>query len=169
MNTLSSFVAFGADHAGYGLKDRLAATLSRPEPPAGFPVLGDSGPRLLARDFGTNGPESVDYPDFARLVCQAVISGEARFGVLVCGTGIGMSIAANRFPGIRCALIHDITGARLTRMHNDANVISFGERVIGIGVAESALKIFRATEFAGGRHAQRIDKLAALDAPPAKV
>ena len=167
MNTLSSFVAFGADHAGYGLKDRLAATLSRPEPPAGFPVLGDSGPRLLARDFGTNGPESVDYPDFARLVCQAVISGEARFGVLVCGTGIGMSIAANRFPGIRCALIHDITGARLTRMHNDANVIAFGARLIGEEVALDALRVFLATPYEGGRHDRRIAKLNASASAPA--
>ena len=157
MNTLSSFVAFGADHAGYGLKDRLAATLSRPEPPAGFPVLGDSGPRLMARDFGANGPDSVDYPDYAQLVCQAV----------VCGTGIGMSIAANRFPGIRCALIHDITGARLTRMHNDANVIAFGARLIGEEVALDALRVFLTTPYEGGRHDRRIAKLNASASAPA--
>ena len=164
MNTLSSFVAFGADHAGYGLKDRLAAALSRPAPAAGFPVLGDAGPRLIARDFGTNGAESVDYPDFAQLVCRAVIDGGARFGVLVCGTGIGMSIAANRFPGIRCALIHDVTGARLSRMHNDANVIAFGARLIGEEVALEALRVFLATQYEGGRHDRRIAKLSAAPA-----
>ena len=157
MNTLSSFVAFGADHAGYGLKNRLAEALSS---------MG-SGEGFVARDFGTNGPDSVDYPDYAQIVCQAVIAGEARFGVLVCGTGIGMSIAANRFAGIRCALIHDITGARLTRLHNDANVIALGARLIGEEVALDALRVFLTTSYEGGRHDRRLAKLNAATSVPA--
>jgi len=155
MNTfLSSFVAFGADHAGYELKNRLAEVMSS--------VSSDSGSGFVARDFGANGPESVDYPDYAQQVCRAVIEGDARFGVLVCGTGIGMSIAANRFPGIRCALIHDVTSARLTRLHNDANVIAFGARLIGEDVALDALREFLTTPFEGGRHSRRLAKLNTL-------
>ncbi len=147
MNPISSFVAFGADHAGYALKNRLAQ------------ALANAGLGFDARDFGTNAPDSVDYPDYALRVCQAVTSGAARFGVLVCGTGIGMSIAANRFPGIRCALIHDTTGARLTRAHNDANVIALGARLIGEEVALDALLAFLTTEYEGGRHDRRLAKL----------
>jgi len=149
MNTHPAFVAFGADHAGFGLKNRLAEALSS---------IG-SGSDFGTLDFGANGPGSVDYPDYAQRVCRAVTSGEARFGVLVCGTGIGMSIAANRFPGVRCALIHDITGARLTRLHNDANVIAFGARLIGEEVALDALRVFLTTSYEGGRHDRRLAKL----------
>jgi len=138
-------VALGADHAGLNLKRILADALRE----AGHEVL----------DLGTNGPESVDYPDFAHLVADAVVSGRARFGVLVCGSGIGMSIAANRHAGIRCALVHDATGARLARMHNDANVIALGARMTGVEPAIDALSTFLATEFEGGRHARRLDKL----------
>ena len=149
----------GADHAGFTMKNSLVEMLRS---------LGDT-----VEDLGTNGPASVDYPDFGSAVGRAVVAAQARgeraLGLVVCGSGIGISIAANKVAGVRCALIHDAFTAEACRAHNDANVISFGERVIGIGVAESALKIFRATEFAGGRHAQRIDKLAALDASPAKV
>jgi ribose 5-phosphate isomerase B len=138
-------VAIGADHAGFGLKAVLARTLEA----EGFTVL----------DFGTNGPDSVDYPDFAHLACAAVESGQARLGVLVCGTGIGMSIAANRHPGIRCALLHDTTGARLTRAHNDANVLALGARLIGEEVALDILRVFLATPYEGGRHDRRLSKL----------
>jgi ribose 5-phosphate isomerase B len=141
-------LALGADHAGLPLKTRLAEALAA----AGYKLL----------DFGTNGPESVDYPDFAQRVCRAVTNREARFGVLVCGTGIGMSIAANRFADIRCALIHDVTGARLTRAHNDANVIAFGGRLIGEEVALDALRTFLTTPYEGGRHARRVAKLNAI-------
>ncbi len=151
MNPLSSIVAFGADHAGFTLKDRLAAC-----------VAGLGFGRL---DLGTNQSDSVDYPDFAQRVCAAVNAGEARFGVLVCGTGIGMSIAANRFPGIRCALVQDATGAQLSRSHNDANVLALGARLIGEQVALDALSAFLTTVYEGGRHNRRLAKLDAV-APP---
>ncbi|HEV7267020.1 MAG TPA: ribose 5-phosphate isomerase B [Falsiroseomonas sp.] len=138
-------VALGSDHAGVALKATLAQALQA----AGHPTL----------DMGTQGPESVDYPDFANAVAAAVLDGRARFGVLVCGTGIGISMAANRHPGIRCALLHDTTGARLSREHNDANVMAVGARVIGPEVALDALRAFLATPFGGGRHERRIRKL----------
>jgi ribose 5-phosphate isomerase B len=138
-------VALGSDHAGVGLKATLREALEA----EGHPVL----------DMGTNGPESVDYPDFANAVAAAVLDGRARFGVLACGTGIGISIAANRHAGIRCALVHDVTGARLSREHNDANVLALGARVIGPEVALDALRAFVSTDFAGGRHERRVRKL----------
>jgi ribose 5-phosphate isomerase B len=138
-------IAIGADHAGVALKSVLAAALHE----LGHGVL----------DLGTNGPASVDYPDFAHAVCAAVLDGRAAMGVLICGTGIGMSIAANRHDGIRCALIHDVTGARLTRAHNDANVLALGARMIGEEVALDVLRSFLATPYEGGRHARRLAKL----------
>lgn len=138
-------IALGADHAGVSLK----ATLRRALEEAGHPVL----------DLGTDGEASVDYPDFGEAVARAVVEGRARFGVVVCGTGIGISIAANRNPAIRCALVHDVTGARLTREHNDANVIAFGARMIGPEVALDALRAFLSTPYAGGRHDRRVAKL----------
>ena len=138
-------VALGSDHAGVALKVDLHRMLEA----AGHPVL----------DLGTNGPESVDYPDFALAVCEAVAGGRARFGVLVCGTGIGISIAANRNPAIRCGLVHDVTGARLTRQHNDANVLALGARMIGAEVAADALRAFLSTPYEGGRHDRRVLKL----------
>jgi ribose 5-phosphate isomerase B len=148
MTDILPVLALGADHAGLPLKARLAEALAA----AGYILL----------DFGTDGPESVDYPDFAQRVCRAVVGGEAQFGVLICGTGIGMSIAANRFLDIRCALIHDVTGARLTRAHNDANVIAFGARLIGEEVALDALRVFLTTPYEGGRHDRRLAKLNAI-------
>ncbi|MGK7861481.1 ribose 5-phosphate isomerase B [Falsiroseomonas sp. E2-1-a4] len=145
MTPQSTPIALGSDHAGIGLKATLRAALEA----AGHPVL----------DLGTHGPESVDYPDFAHAVCGAVLEGKARFGVLVCGTGIGISIAANRHEGIRCALIHDATGARLTRQHNDANVLALGARMIGAEVALDALNVFLTTPYEGGRHDRRVLKL----------
>jgi ribose 5-phosphate isomerase B len=138
-------VAFGSDHAGVALKATLIEALQA----AGHPTL----------DMGTTGTESVDYPDFADAVAQAVMDGRARFGVLVCGTGIGISMAANRHAGIRCALVHDMTVARLSREHNDANVMAIGARVTGPEVALDALRAFLATPFAGGRHERRVRKL----------
>lgn len=138
-------IALGCDHAGVALKLALRQALEA----AGHPVL----------DFGTHGPESVDYPDFALATCAAVAEGKARFGVLVCGTGIGISMAANRNPAIRCALVHDVTGARLTRQHNDANVLALGARMIGAEVALDALRAFLETPYEGGRHDRRVRKL----------
>jgi len=145
MNPAETPVALGADHAGVALKAKLRKALAD----AGHPVL----------DLGTEGEASVDYPDFGRAVAAAVAEGRARFGVLVCGTGIGISIAANRNPAIRCALVHDTTGARLARQHNDANVVAFGARVTGPEVALDALRVFLATPYEGGRHDRRVAKL----------
>lgn len=143
--TRSLTVAIGADHGGLGLKTRLAA------------VLIEGGHQVL--DFGTDGPASVDYPDFAQAVCHSVIEKRADLGILVCGTGIGMSIAANRFPEIRCGLVHDVTTARLTRAHNDANVLALGARIVGEEVALDILGAFLSTPYEGGRHDRRIAKL----------
>ena len=138
-------VALGADHAGVALKAAIREALEA----AGHPVM----------DLGTHGTDSVDYPDFGAAVASAVAEGRAAFGVLVCGTGIGISIAANRNPAIRCALVHDVTGARLTRQHNDANVIALGARMTGVEVALDAVRTFLTTPFEGGRHGRRVQKL----------
>ncbi|MFD1627563.1 ribose 5-phosphate isomerase B [Azospirillum griseum] len=139
-------VALASDHAGYQLKNEIAASLTT----AGYAVL----------DFGTNGPESVDYPDYAAQVAAAVTDGRAERGVLVCGSGIGISIAANRHPGVRAALVHDVTTARLCREHNDANVIALGARVIGPEIAKDCVTTFLTTAFEGGeRHSRRIAKM----------
>ncbi len=143
--TRSLIIAVGADHGGVGLKNRLAS------------VLIEGGHQVL--DFGTDGPASVDYPDFAQAVCGAVSQAEADFGILVCGTGIGMSIAANRHNAIRCGLAHDVTTARLTRAHNNANVLALGARIIGEEVALDILGAFLSTPYEGGRHDRRIAKL----------
>ena len=138
-------IAIASDHAGFPLKSMLKEELAE----LGFAVL----------DLGTNGTESVDYPDFAYAMTSAVRDGRAGRGVLVCGSGIGIGIAANRDPEIRAAPIHDALGARLARRHNDANVICFGGRTIGFDVARDCLRVFLETEFEGGRHARRVDKL----------
>lgn len=138
-------IAVGADHAGLPLKAMLRAALEA----AGCKVM----------DLGTYAPDSVDYPDFAHAVCAAVTSGQARAGVLVCGTGIGMAMAANRHPNIRAAVLHDATEARLTRAHNDANIACFGARLVGPEVALDALRAFLATGYEGGRHDRRLAKL----------
>lgn len=140
-------IAFAADHAGYELKNQLKADLEA----QGYGVL----------DLGTNGPESVDYPDFGKAIAEAVAAGKASFGVAVCGTGIGISIAANRIKGCRAALCHDGLSAKLSREHNDANVLALGARLIGIETARDALKAFLSTPFGGGRHAGRVAKLGA--------
>lgn len=138
-------IAVASDHAGFDLKEILKRDLQE----AGHEVL----------DLGTNSTASVDYPDFGKAMGDAIASGKAERGVLVCGSGIGISIAANRNPSVRAVLAHDVTSARLSREHNDANVIAFGQRLIGIEVAREALKVFLDTEWAGGRHAGRVAKL----------
>ena len=138
-------VAVASDHGGFELKSVLAEELAR----LGYGVL----------DLGTDGPTSVDYPDYAFALAQALRDGRADLGVLACGTGIGVSIAANRYPWIRAALVHDAFGARLARQHNDANVIAFGGRTIGVETAKDCLRIFLETPFEGGRHARRVAKI----------
>jgi ribose 5-phosphate isomerase B len=138
-------IAIGADHGGEALKQQLVAVLRA----AGHTVT----------DMGTHGSASVDYPDFAHPVCAAVEAGEARFGVLVCGSGIGMCISANRHAGIRAAVLHHSTDARLTRAHNNANVACFGARLTGVELAEEALRVFLTTEYEGGRHDRRLGKI----------
>ncbi len=138
-------IAVASDHAGFDLKETLKRDLQE----AGYAVL----------DLGTNSTASVDYPDFGKAMGEAISLGKAEKGVLVCGSGIGISIAANRNPKVRAVLAHDATSARLAREHNDANVVAFGQRLTGIEVAREALKVFLATEFEGGRHAGRVAKL----------
>lgn len=138
-------VALAADHAGFELKNLLRDELKA----GGYEVL----------DLGTNSADSVDYPDFGRRLAETVASGKAARGVVVCGTGIGISIAANRIPGCRAALVHDTTSARLCREHNDANVLALGARLIGVETARDCLKTFLDTPFAGGRHERRVAKL----------
>lgn len=120
-------------------------------------ALEEGGHTVL--DLGTNSEDSVDYPDFGYALADALGNKEADLGVLVCGSGIGISIAANRHPEVRAALVHDALGAKMSRLHNDANVICFGGRMIGEEIAKDCLDIFLETEFEGGRHARRVDKL----------
>lgn len=141
-------VALAADHAGWELKDRLAQHLRG----SGYDVL----------DLGTNGPDSVDYPDFGEAVGTAVADGTADLGVAVCGSGIGIAMAAGKVAGIRAATVHDETSARLAREHNDANVICLGARLLEPGGAVAALDAYLAAAFEGGRHQRRVDKIDAL-------
>jgi len=141
-------IAIGADHGGFRLKGEIIKLLSE----EGFDF----------RDFGTYTEEAVDYPDIAREVAKSVQSGEFRRGILICGTGIGIGIAANKLPGIRAALCHDTFSARAAREHNDANILTMGERVIGPGLARDIVKVWLGAEFAGGRHVRRLKKIEAL-------
>lgn len=138
-------LAVGCDHGGYPLKDFVLKYLS------------EKGHECV--DFGCNSPESCDYPVYGERVGRAVANGECELGVLICGTGIGISLAANRVPGIRAAVCSEAYSARLTREHNNANIICFGARVIGEGVAASILDAFLSAEFVGGRHAERVAML----------
>jgi len=140
---MTETVAVAADHGGYELKTVLLPELRA----LGFDVL----------DLGTHSTDAVDYPNFANALAAALGDGRARRGMLICGTGIGMSVAANRYRHIRCALAHDATTARLARQHNDANVLALGGRVIGPEVARDCVKAFFTTAFeGGGRHARRV-------------
>jgi ribose 5-phosphate isomerase B len=138
-------IAIAADHAGYDLKALLVPELKS----LGFEVL----------DLGTDGRDSVDYPDFADALARAIETGRAKRGVIVCGTGLGIAIAANRHRAVRAGVCHDATTARLARQHNDANVLALGARILGTEVAKDCLRIFLATQFEGGRHARRVAKL----------
>ena len=138
-------IALSADHAGYELKDLLAAWLA------------DEGHEVI--DLGTNGPDSVDYPNFGARLGRAVASGDADRGIAVCGSGIGIAIAANRNPGCRCAQVNEPLSATLARTHNDANAIALGARLIGPEMAKACVTAFLATDFEGGRHQRRVDQL----------
>ena len=136
-------IALGSDHGGFALKREIADWLKE----AGHEVL----------DLGNEGTASVDYPDYADKVCRAVLSGDCARGILVCGTGIGMSMVANRHRGIRAALCHDAFTARMSREHNDANVLCLGGRVLGPALALDIVAVWLATAFEGGRHQRRIN------------
>ena len=143
MNISQVYIA--SDHAGYEAKIQVKS------------ILENMG--VLVIDLGTdNAKNSVDYPDFAALVANSIKSND-EFGVLICGSGIGISIAANRFSHIRCALGHNATIARLSREHNDANVLCFGARVVGAEIIKDMVEVFFTTEFSGGRHQKRVEKL----------
>ena len=138
-------VIIASDHAGLELRRELVSALQEL--------------RVEVDDVGPTTNASVDYPDFARTVCKAVAAGQYQYGVLVCGTGIGMSITANKYRGIRAALCTSEFEARMTRAHNDANVLCLGQRVVGAGLARSIVEAFVATPFEGGRHQKRLDKI----------
>jgi len=138
-------IAIASDHAGFELKSELKQQLAT----LGFEAL----------DLGTHSSSSVDYPDFADRLAIALKEGRAQKGVLICGTGIGIAMAANRHRHLRAAVVHDATTARLTRLHNDANVLCLGARITGTDVAKDCLKVFLTTDFEGGRHENRVAKL----------
>nr|HID13355.1 ribose 5-phosphate isomerase B [Anaerolineae bacterium] len=142
-------MAIGADHGGYRLKQQITEFLIA----QGHQV----------QDFGTHSLESVDYPDFAGPLARAVAAGEFERGILICGTGIGMSIAANKVRGIRAAVCTDCYMARMGRQDNDANILCLGGRVLGRGLALDIVQVFLSSEFLGGRHARRVDKISALE------
>ncbi len=142
-------IAIGCDHGGINLKEIIKD------------YLEEKGIKI--KDFGTYTTDSCDYPDYAKKVCDAVVSGECECGILVCGTGIGMSIAANKIKGIRAAHVTDTYSARKTREHNNANVICLGERITGCDLALDIVDAYLSAEFMGGRHQNRIDKLMAFE------
>ncbi|UOB20305.1 ribose 5-phosphate isomerase B [Macrococcus armenti] len=142
-------VAIACDHGGFQYKEKIVELLT--------------SQNIEYVDFGPKDESSVDYPDYAKPVAESVASGECDRGILICGTGIGMSIAANKVPGIRCALVHDVFTAQVTREHNNSNVLAMGQRVIGEGLMLLIVKTWLNAEFEGGRHQRRIDKVAALE------
>ena len=143
-------ITIGSDHGAVELKEEVKMVLHEFED-------------VRVTDVGTFGTESVDYPDIAEKVCTDVVSGKADRGIVLCGTGIGISIAANKIDGIRAALCGDVYSAIMSRKHNDANVLAMGGRVTGIGPAGEIVRAWVCTEFEGGRHARRVDKIMALE------
>ncbi|MBZ5527418.1 MAG: ribose 5-phosphate isomerase B [Acidobacteriia bacterium] len=148
-NTGKPRIAMGADHAGYPVKESIRKFLEE----NGYSV----------DDTGTWSEESVDYPDYALAVGERVAARKSEYGILVCGSGIGISIAANKVPGIRAALAHDVVTARLSREHNDANVLALGGRIVTAETAIEMVQAFLSTEYAGGRHQRRIDKITRIE------
>jgi len=147
-------IVVGSDHGGYELKQTV------------LEVLRQRG--IECADYGTDGPDSVDYPDFAAKVAGAVSAGEADRGVLICGTGIGMSISANKFPGVRAALVHDEFTAQMSKEHNNANILVMGGRVLSLDQGKKFVEIWLDTQFEGGRHQNRLDKISAIEQEVAK-
>lgn len=143
-------IAISSDHGGNNLRKEIMGLLEE----LGFEY----------EDFGPKDDSSVDYPDYAQPVSEGVAAGKFDKGILICGTGIGMSIAANKVKGIRCALVHDVFSAKATRCHNDSNIIAMGERVIGAGLAREIVAAWLQTDFEGGRHERRIEKITAIEA-----
>lgn len=142
-------VAISSDHGGNNLRKEIINLLTELD--------------IEYIDYGPDSDASVDYPDYAVPVANAVVEGKVDRGILICGTGIGMSISANKIKGIRCALVHDVFSAKATREHNDTNIIAMGERVIGPGLAREIVSTWLTTEFEGGRHERRIDKMMDLE------
>ena len=142
-------IVIGSDHAGYSLKIKIVDYLKS----KGIEVI----------DVGTNSADRCDYPVYAHALCEKIQNGEAELGILVCGTGVGMSMAANKHNGIRAACCSDTFSARMTRMHNNANVLCLGGRVVGAGLACDMVDLFVDTEFEGGRHTSRVDMITAIE------
>ncbi len=142
-------IALGSDHGGFQLKEEISQHLQN----QGIEVL----------DCGTNSTDSVDYPRYGLAVGQALLNGQAELGIIICGTGQGISMAANKLPGIRAAVCTETYSARMTREHNNANVLALGGRITGVGLALDIVDVFLKTEFAGGRHSKRLDLIAALE------
>jgi ribose 5-phosphate isomerase B len=145
-------LSIATDHAGFDFKEGLRAFLEQ----AGHEVV----------DLGTRDKSPCDYPDFARILGEHVVAGLSRFGILICGSGIGMSIAANKIRGVRAALCHDLYTARMSRAHNDANVLVLPSRLLALEISKEMTELFLATPFEGGRHAARVDKMMRLDSRP---
>ena len=143
-------ITIGSDHGAVALKDEVKMVLTEYED-------------IKVTDVGTFGTESVDYPDIAEKVCADVTSGKADLGIVLCGTGIGISIAANKVKGIRCALCNDVYSAKKAREHNNANVLAMGGRVLGFGPAGEIVRAFVESSFEGGRHARRVNKIMAIE------
>lgn len=147
-------IALGSDHGGYALKEAVKLHLEE----RGIPY----------RDFGCDSEDSCDYPDMAVPPCKAVVSGECEKALLFCGTGVGISMSANKIPGIRAACCSDAFSAKYTRLHNDANALALGGRVVGVGLAIELVDLFLDTPFEGGRHIKRLEKLTALEKEDAR-
>jgi ribose 5-phosphate isomerase B len=142
-------IAIGCDHAGVELKNELLSLLNNL--------------RIQYIDYGTDSPESVDYPDFGEKVSDAVSSGKIESGILICGTGIGMSIVANKFPGVRASLCNDLFTAKMSRLHNDANILVIGGRIVGKDLAKEIVKTWVSASFEGDRHRRRLDKITKIE------
>ena len=143
-------ITIGSDHGAVELKEEVKKILAEFE-------------GVEVKDVGTFGTDSVDYPDIAEKVCADVVSGAADRGIVLCGTGIGISLAANKIKGIRCALCNEVYSAKMSREHNNANVLAMGGRVVGFGVAAEIVRTWMTTDFAGGRHERRVNKIMALE------
>ena len=143
-------IGIGSDHGGYELKGHIIAFLEEEN--------------IDYIDYGTNSNESVDYPDYGRKVGEAIVAGEVERGIVICGTGIGISIAANKVKGIRCALCGDTYSARMSMEHNNSNALALGGRVLGRDLAKEIVSVWLKSEFEGGRHARRVDKISEIEA-----